>query len=249
MKAYLSEIFSSIQGEGRYVGERHLFVRFCGCHRSCLFCDTVVERTSAVQIEKVPGSGIFESVPNPLSVDQLVERVLALDAQRENHRIAITGGAPLLQADYLEALLPRLVKAGRRIYLEATGDLPQQLQQVVEWVDVVAMDIKLASVTKEPSTLSKHWNFLEIARSAKAEVLVKLVVSAETNEEELMQVAEGIARVGGAETQVVLQPMSRAAQTDAVPSGSQLLRWQGMLRPLLPQVRVIPQTHLMMKLL
>ena len=73
MKSYLSEIFSSIQGEGPYVGERHLFVRFCGCHRSCIFCDTVLERTEAVRVEKVPGSGNFEQIPNPLAASQLLE--------------------------------------------------------------------------------------------------------------------------------------------------------------------------------
>ena len=55
MKTYLSEIFSSIQGEGPYVGERHLFVRFSGCHRKCVFCDTNVERTESVVVEVEPG--------------------------------------------------------------------------------------------------------------------------------------------------------------------------------------------------
>ena len=30
MKSYLSELFSSIQGEGPYVEERQLFMQFCG---------------------------------------------------------------------------------------------------------------------------------------------------------------------------------------------------------------------------
>ena len=69
MKTYVSEIFSSVQGEGPHVGERHLFIRFCGCHRACQFCDTVVERTETVVIEKIAGSGQFDQLPNPLSVE------------------------------------------------------------------------------------------------------------------------------------------------------------------------------------
>ncbi len=249
MKAYLSEIFSSIQGEGPYVGERHLFVRFCGCHRSCLYCDTVVEQTDAVQVEKVPGSGTFESIPNPISADQLVEMVRGLDSQNENRRISITGGEPLLQSEFLKELFPRLVEGGRSVYLETSGDLPQKLEQVMRWIDVVAMDIKLSSVTKEENTFSKHWNFLEICRGAGVEVFAKLVLSAETDEGELMQVVRGIKVAGGADTLVVIQPMTRGEKTDAVPGGEQLLRWQEMVGRVLADVRVIPQTHALMKVL
>ena len=73
MTAYVSEIFSSVQGEGPCVGERHLFVRFCECHRHCIYCDTPTERTDTVKVEKQAGSGEFEEMANPLSVEQVAE--------------------------------------------------------------------------------------------------------------------------------------------------------------------------------
>lgn len=40
IKANINEIFASIQGEGRYVGEKQLFVRFSSCNLKCAYCDT-----------------------------------------------------------------------------------------------------------------------------------------------------------------------------------------------------------------
>lgn len=249
MKTYLSEIFSSVQGEGPYVGERHLFVRFCGCHRTCIFCDTVVERTETVLVEKCAGSGTFEQIPNPLPVEQLVELIREVDYNKVNRRISFTGGAPLLQAKYLGELLPILCGDGHSIYLETAGDLPQQLKSIIEWVDVVAMDVKLSSVTKEKNTFPAHWQFLKTCREWDVDVFTKLVLSSETDEGELMQAVQGIQKAGGDDTLIVIQPMTKAAKTDAVPNGEQLLRWQEIAGRIMPNVRVIPQTHKMLKML
>ena len=249
MKTYLSEIFSSVQGEGPYVGERHLFVRFCGCHRDCIYCDTNTERTETVLVEKDAGSGIFEQVPNPLTTEQLVELIRELDHKKTNRRISLTGGAPLLQAHYLAELLPILNGDNHSIYLETAGDLPQQLKSIIEWIDIVAMDVKLSSVTKEKNTFPAHWQFLKTCRDWDIDVFTKLILSSETDEAELMQAVQGIKKAGGEDTLIVIQPMTKAAKTDAVPNGGQLLRWQEMVCRIMPNVRVIPQTHVMMKVL
>ncbi len=243
MKTYLSEIFSSVQGEGPYVGERHLFVRFCSCHRSCIFCDTNTERTETVLLEKDSGSGVFDQIPNPLSAEDVLDCIREVDKKKNNRRIALTGGAPLLQSHFLKDLLPLLVGDGYSIYLETAGDLPQQLETIIEWVDIVAMDVKLSSVTKEPNTFPEHWQFLEICRNYNVDVFTKLVLSAETDEAELLEAVNGIKKAGGENTLVVIQPMSKAEKTDAIPTGEQLLRWQDKVADILPNVRVIPQTH------
>jgi organic radical activating enzyme len=249
MKTYLSEIFSSVQGEGPYVGERHLFVRFCGCHRDCIYCDTNTERTESVLVEKEAGSGNFEQVANPLSVKQLMDIIREVDARKVNRRLALTGGAPLLQANYLSELLPLLSGDGCSIYLETAGDLPKQLKTIIEWIDIVAMDVKLSSVTHEKNTFPAHWQFLKTCRDWNIEVFTKLVLSAETHEGELMEALKGIKKAGGNDTLVVIQPMIRSARTDAVPSGARLLRWQEKALSVMPNVRVIPQTHTMIEVL
>ena len=249
MKTYLSEIFSSIQGEGPYVGERHLFVRFCVCHRECVFCDTVTERTDTVIVETEPGKGVFEQIPNPLSAEEVRDLVRRVDSKGTNRRISLTGGEPLLQASFMKKLLPLLDGDDYSIYLETAGDLPRQLKMIIEWIDVVAMDIKLSSVTHEKNNFPAHWQFLKICRDYGVEVFTKLVLSSETHEGELMEAAKGIKKAGGEDTLVIIQPMSKTARTDAVPSGEQLLRWQDKVSSVLPNVRVIPQTHKMMEML
>jgi len=249
MKTYLSEIFSSVQGEGPYVGERHLFVRFCVCHRACVFCDTMLDRTKHVSVEKVPGSGRFALVPNPLSVEQVVGIIREIDPKKNSQHISITGGEPLLQAHYLRELFPVLVDMGYSIYLETAGDFPHELETVIEWIDVVAMDIKLSSVTKEENTFPEHWEFLQVCRQHEAEVFTKLILSAETNEAELREAVKGIRQAGGKETLVVIQPMTKAVKTDAIPTGEQVLRWQELVLEYMPHVRVIPQTHKMLEVL
>ena len=249
MKSYLSEIFSSIQGEGPYVGERHLFVRFCECHRNGLYCDTDTSRAESVQVERFSGAGVLDAIANPMSVDALYALIAQIDSSKTNHQISLTGGAPLLQIDFLCALLPRLKADGHRIYLESAGDLPRKLEQVAEWIDVVSMDVKLASVTHEPNTFSAHWDFLTVCRAKKIEVFVKLVLSSETDGQELMEALEGIKAAGGEDTLVVIQPMTRAEQTDAVPSVAQLFSWQEQAMQVLRNVRVIPQTHKMLEVL
>ena len=39
-KAKIKEIFSSIQGEGEYIGCKQIFIRFCACNLNCAYCDT-----------------------------------------------------------------------------------------------------------------------------------------------------------------------------------------------------------------
>ena len=90
------------------------------------------------------------------------------------------------------------------------------------------------------------------------EVLTRLKDERETRDipviiisalDDISTVVKGIKKAGGANTLVILQPMTKAAKTDAVPNGEQLLRWQEKVMKVLPNVRVIPQTHKMIEVL
>jgi len=154
-----------------------------------------------------------------------------------------------MQARFLLKLLPILKSEGHNIYLEAAGDLPKELKTIIEWIDVVAMDVKLESVTEEKAAFPAHWQFLKLCRNYNVDVFTKLLVAANTHEGERREAVKGIKKAGGKDTLVVVQPMTKADKTDAVPSIDQLFRWQDKVASVLPNVRVIPQTHKMLEML
>jgi organic radical activating enzyme len=241
---YVSEIFSSIQGEGLLAGRRQLFVRLVECNLECRYCDTIHETGDICRSETSPGSGIFDELPQPLTA----ERVTALVAQwverlpKAHHSISITGGEPLLQAEALRELLPQLHRL-LPIHLETNGTLPAKLEQVLEHLDYISMDMKLPSIAGCGDGLwGLHERFLR--KAAGHNVSVKAVVGEETPQEEIARVCRIISAADPA-TPLFLQPLTRTGGGVAIGAG-RLLELQATAAALLPDVRVIPQMHLML---
>jgi len=103
----ISEVFYSIQGEGRFAGEATVFVRFAGCNLNCSWCDT--PQKNKVQHE----------VNDPLGVVILANNVLPENGAR---RVTFTGGEPLLQLD--DRLVREFAQMGWVIYAETNGTVP-----------------------------------------------------------------------------------------------------------------------------
>jgi organic radical activating enzyme len=240
------EIFSGIQGEGIHVGRRQIFLRLAGCNLACDYCDQPEARIvpALALIERAAGRRNFIAVRNPLGVERTARAILKLDQPRGlHHAVSVTGGEPLMQAGFLAALLPVLRRAGLRVLLETNGTRPGEFRALRHLVDIVSMDFKLRSSTGHAMPAKAHREFLRLAARGGREVYVKAVVSSRTTGEEIARAAGLIAAIERS-VPLVLQPVTRRGRrTPAPPDAARLLGLQAAAGKVLPDVRVIPQTH------
>jgi 7-carboxy-7-deazaguanine synthase len=238
-KVNVVEVFSSIQGEGQFVGYRQVFVRLAGCNLECDFCDTPSSRKIETigHIEITAGKRDFKTIDNPISTDELsmfINNLLVVP----HHSVSFTGGEPLCQVNALVEILP-LIKGC--VYLETNGTLSDDLELVLPYIDIVSMDIKLPSIIGH-EMWQQHEAFLRLAYTRK--VFVKLVVSANTNKIEFRKALELIAVVGK-DIPLIIQPVTPIRDCESA-TPDQILQWQEEALTLLSNVRVIPQTHKIM---
>ncbi len=242
--ARISEIFSSIQGEGYLAGRRQIFIRMDECNLDCRYCDTVYEKGAVCRVETAPGSGALCALPQPPGVDSLVALVAEWHSRLPgaHHSISITGGEPLLQPETLHEWLPELRRI-LPIHLETNGTLHAGLGQVIDNIDYISMDMKLPSTAGCDQALwEEHRCFLEVA--VQRQVSVKVVIGQDTPSDEISRVCAIMAKVERT-TPLFLQPLSNAAGGVAV-TAERILRLQETAAALLPDVRVIPQMHKML---
>jgi len=241
---HLVEIFSSIQGEGPYVGFRQIFIRFHGCSLDCTYCDSVDTRETKppenCSVEERPGKGKFLLYPNPLSCDQVVKTISEwiCCCPGAHHSISITGGEPLLHVETLTKWLP-VLKSYLPIYLETNGIHYDELSKCIDSVDFISMDIKLPSTSGQQDLWDKHRIFLKISSSRR--VFVKAVVSDSTQIWEILNTCDLILSENRS-IPLILQPKMSTSGTICI-SPHNLLTFQEKASLLLNDVRIIPQTH------
>lgn len=241
---YLSEVFVSFQGEGAHIGRRHLFVRLAGCNLRCSYCDTPnsLQRTAGYRIYK--GGGRQMEGENPISTADLADVVVTmLESEAAIDAIALTGGEPLTQSDFVAAFL-RSSRLPVPVLLETNGVLPRRLQEVLPLVDIVSMDIKLPSNTHEADFWDEHAQFVALARSK--ELYVKILVDQSTAEDDVQRAVSLLAPIRPA-VPTFLQPIVEATGADAtcrpLIDADRLAQLYGLARRQLPAIRVLPQMH------
>lgn len=108
----ISEVFHSIQGEGRFTGVPSTFVRTSGCNLRCWFCDTPYTSWQAEGEER--------------TVTSLLEQIEDFECEH----VVITGGEPMLVADltpFTAELKPRkhfiTIETAGTVYRDVTADL------------------------------------------------------------------------------------------------------------------------------
>lgn len=241
MEENILEIFSSIQGEGKYIGARQVFLRFAGCNIKCSFCDTAFQPASSCRVEAIPGGCEYEELPNPLSVQEVAARIRSFVVPVRHHSISLTGGEPLLHAAFIRALASEV---NVPFFLETNGTLYEEMASLLDVITYVSMDIKLPSITGR-TLWDAHRRFLHLLRDHDA--YVKIVVAENTEEEEFQEAVHLVAHIAP-QILFVIQPATPFGGVHA-PTAKKLLHLQEEAAEHLANVRVIPQAHRMMGLL
>ncbi len=194
MQAKVSEIFLSHQGEGPFAGSRQLFLRFFECNLSCDFCDTTLESYKSFSAETLLGN--------------------VLDFGDNYNELVLTGGEPLLYAEFLKGFLPFFRKHRKhRVYLETNGTLPDALSEVIDYVDIVAMDLKLPSSTGCAEDLwPRHEKFVRIA--GRKELIIKAIVTDTTVMDDIKHIPCVLREVEN-DFSIILQPVTPVADIAA----------------------------------
>jgi 7-carboxy-7-deazaguanine synthase len=247
LKAPIQEIFSSIQGEGLYAGCRQLFIRFAHCHLHCAYCDTPMTTPSGdCAVEWQAGSNQWEAVASPFTHAQLMDVIKqVLTANGKHHSVSFTGGEPLLYSPFLVDLLPQVQALGVQTFLETSGTQPHLLTPLLPFLDVVAMDVKLPSTTKQAPRWVEHQAFyalLEHHTAFRGQYFIKCVFNQHTTLAELSHLQT---IVTNPKTPIYLQPETPlVAGAASLPiNAQQMLSLQASLSDWFEDVRVLPQTH------
>jgi 7-carboxy-7-deazaguanine synthase len=120
---WIAEIFHSIQGEGRLVGQPSAFVRTSGCNLRCWFCDTPY--TS------------WQPAGDQLSIDQILRR---LESYPTRHAV-VTGGEPLLSPEVVD-LCRALKERAYHVTIETAATIDRPVV-----CDLMSLSPKLANST------------------------------------------------------------------------------------------------------
>ena len=196
---------------------------------------------SECRIEQTPGQRDFKKEKNPILRDELLKIVEECGKPKDLYTaLVLTGGEPLLQVDFLKSFLPAVKQKGWTVYLETNGTLPNNLAEVIDYTDIIALDIKLPSATGLTNYFKEHE--LSLKTAAYQKVFVKIVYTAETKAKEVAEAAALVSNVD-AEIPLVLQPAAPAGKIRHLPPPELAFSLQAVARRKLKNVRVIPQMH------
>ncbi len=245
-KGYISEIFSSLQGEGPYAGRRQIFIRFAGCPLSCFYCDTPYARDQTLGTCTVFGND-ERSVENPMPAHLVIEFVKELRTP-DLHSISYTGGEPLLSPSFVEEIAKEAKNMHLRNFIETNGYSAKAFASIADYFDYASIDIKLrnhgAVEEKDYERLySNAVGCIKISVDRGIETIVKVVVIKNTAVEEIEEICRDLADLN---IKFVLQPVTAPPSlqsADIVPGVKELFALSETAGLFLHHVMVIPQLH------
>jgi 7-carboxy-7-deazaguanine synthase len=190
----LSELFFSVQGEGKLTGVPSVFVRASGCNLRCVWCDTPYAS--------------WKPEGNDVPVEQIIGRIRAFPCGH----VVLTGGEPMIMPD-IDLLCSKLKSLGYHITIETAGTVFKPLQH-----DLASISPKLSNSTptqreggrfaqmheEQRLNVPVIQQFIDSALDSRGDFQLKFVVSGEADLPEIESLLDRLTR--WQPTDVLLMP-------------------------------------------
>jgi organic radical activating enzyme len=230
-RAKLSEIFTSIEGEGILFGTKTMFVRLAGCPLKCHWCDTPY----AIPLDSGSDHPIDE-----------VKSLIAKSLHPNTYKVNFTGGEPLLQHEAVIELAKFIREKGIKTYLESACYDSVRFAKVLPYIDIVKVEFKLrdSKVVDDKhygSLLRSELDCLKLAAASGKPTYIKVVVTNSSSLKEFKALVQEVFRVAKpAEIAgFIIQPSYKIDE----PTLDVLFGFYDAVYPVYDQVRVVPQLH------
>ena len=158
---HVTEIFDSIDGEGKRTGLMAIFVRLAGCNLRCSYCDTAY-------------SLALSDTAYTLTEEELLEKIHSYPWKK----VTLTGGEPMLHP--IRHLCETLGREGYEVNIETNGAAPlwEKRPQGVFYT----MDFKCSGSGMKQHMRKENFSLL------KSEDVLKFVVSSKEDMDEMKEV-------------------------------------------------------------
>ena len=233
-RVQLSEIFTSIEGEGILIGTKTLFIRMAGCHLGCIWCDTGYALPLTSGKEYTLGH---------------VKDMISNELRPNTYKANFTGGEPLLQ-HYAVADLARFIKdKGLKTYLESSCFDSHRFEKVLPFIDICKIEFKMRDSKAVDSEhhgrlLINERECLDLSIECSKTTYIKVVVTASSSIGEFRNLLQDV--FTHIETRdlagFIIQPSFAMDE----PSLEKLLMFYDAVYPIYHNVRIIPQLHKLM---
>lgn len=167
----ISEIFQSIEGEGKYSGYVSTFIRLFGCNLNCSWCDSLYTKKSKDYID--------------MDISEILETVQRLHSPC----VTLTGGEPLLYIYDVVPLLTSLasLKFIHDIHIETNGSV--NLDPILQLRDTILYGEKIRFIIdyKLPDSNMEEYMCLENYSKLSSQDELKFVINSKSDLEKTFQ--------------------------------------------------------------
>lgn len=231
-RARVSEIFTSIEGEGIFVGKKTMFIRLSGCHLKCRWCDTKY----ALPLD----SG------TDYQIDEIKDLIIK-ELRPFTYKVNFTGGEPLLQIEAVTQLADFIKRhTNLKTYIESSCFDSELFSKILPYMDICKAEFKTedSKVVKDEdydNLLINEIRCLELAVQNSKTTYIKIVVTNSTKLDSFKNLVYNISKkikpsdIMG----FIIQPSDIIDQ----PTVNKLLDIYDIVQPMFPEVRIIPQLH------